>query len=71
MRANYGVTIGRSLVLATPGLPNYIGWVAWSYLGESGLEAAQELSEPAVEHIIVLDSQANSPDLFSENGDRE
>jgi hypothetical protein len=55
VKADYGVTIGRSLVLTIPGLPNYPGWIAWSFLGEFGLEVAEEISEHAIEHIIALD----------------
>lgn len=54
IQADYGVTIGRSLGLAIPGLPRYTGWVAWSYLGEFGLEGVEAISEHAVEHIIAL-----------------
>ncbi|WP_165911547.1 PilZ domain-containing protein [Sphingomonas sp. PP-CC-3A-396] len=61
VKATYGVTIGRSLVLAIPGLPKYLGWVAWSYLGEFGLEAAQEISEHAIERIIALNVPVHPP----------
>jgi hypothetical protein len=54
VKADYGVTIGRSVGLAIPGLPRYVGWVAWSYLGEFGLEGAQEITEDAVAHIVAL-----------------
>jgi hypothetical protein len=54
VKADYGVTIGRSLVLVILGLPRYAGWVAWSYLGEFGLEGAQAISEDAIEHIVAL-----------------
>lgn len=54
LRADYGVTIGRSLILAVPGLAKYSGWVAWSYLGEFGLEGAQTISEHAIEEIVGL-----------------
>ena len=68
VKADYGVTIGRSLVLAIPELPKYPGWVAWSFLGEFGLEAAQEISEHAIEHIIALDIQTRAPNCFSQTG---
>jgi hypothetical protein len=54
VKADYGVTIGRPLGLVIPGLPRYAGWVAWSYLGEFGLEGAQTISEDAVRHIVAL-----------------
>jgi hypothetical protein len=57
LKADYGVTIGRSLMLVIPGLPNYAGWVAWSYLGEFGLEGAELISAHAIEHIIALGNQ--------------
>lgn len=68
VKADYGVTIGRSLVLAIAGLPKYPGWVAWSFLGEFGLEAAQEISEHAIEHIIALDIQTRAPNRFPQAG---
>jgi len=61
VKADYGVTIGRSLGLAIPGLPRYTGWVAWSYLGEFGLEGTQTISEHAVAHIVALGARSVLP----------
>lgn len=58
VKADYGVTIGRFLVLVIPGLPRYAGWVAWSYLSEFGLEGAQAISEDAIEHIVALGAKS-------------
>lgn len=64
VKADYGVTIGRSLVIVIPGLPKYSGWVAWSYLGEFGLEGAEIISEYAIDHIVALEYETPSPDWF-------
>jgi hypothetical protein len=37
-----------------PGLTAYSGWVAWSYLGEFGLDVANAIPGPVVEHIINI-----------------
>jgi len=54
IRSEYGVTIGRFLTIDIPGLAAYSGWVAWSYLGEFGLDVANAIPEPVVEHIIEI-----------------
>jgi hypothetical protein len=60
IRSDYGVTIGRFLTLDIPGLTRYSGWVAWSYLGEFGLEAATPVPDDIVDHIVTLGEQASA-----------
>lgn len=52
-----GVTIGRFLVIDIPGLTTYSGWVAWSYLGEFGIDVANSIPEQVVKHIIDIAAQ--------------
>jgi len=54
IRSEYGVTIGRFLAIDIPGLTAYSGWVSWSYLGEFGLDVANAIPGPVVEHIINI-----------------
>jgi hypothetical protein len=59
VKADYGVTIGRPIVLVIPGLSNYPGWVAWSYLGEFGVEGAEVISDHVIDYIVNIDQKLN------------
>lgn len=54
IQSEYGVTIGRFLSLDIPGLAQYPGWVAWSYLGGFGLEVANPIPEQVIEYIVAM-----------------
>ena len=59
LRSEYRVTVGRFLSLDIPGLTAYSGWVAWSYLDQFGLDVANAIPEPVIEHIIAMALQAS------------
>ena len=58
LRSDHKVTVGRFLSLNIPGLAAYSGWVAWSHLDQFGLDVANAIPEPVIEHIISMASQA-------------
>lgn len=58
VRSKYGATVGRFLSIDIPGLATYSGWVAWSYCEEFGLDVANAIPEPVIEHIIAMAVQA-------------
>lgn len=62
--SEYGVTIGRFLAIDIPGLTAYSGWVAWSYLGEFGLDVANAIPGPVVEHIIEIADERGQGGAF-------
>lgn len=52
--SEYEFTTGRFRVIDIPGLTTYSGWVAWSYLGESGIDVANAIPEIVVKHVIEM-----------------
>jgi hypothetical protein len=58
VRSKYGATVGRFLSIDIPGLATYSGWVAWSYCDQFGIDVANAIPEPVIEHIIAMAVQA-------------
>jgi hypothetical protein len=54
VQSNYPAKMGQFVVIEVPAFARYSGWVAWAHAGEFGLDVANPLPEPVVDHIISL-----------------
>jgi hypothetical protein len=54
IRSNYGVTIGRFLLVDVPNFTQYPGWVAWANSGEFGFEVANSIPQKVIDRIVAM-----------------
>jgi hypothetical protein len=58
IRSEYGVTLGRFLLVDVPSFTQYAGWVAWANAGEFGFELANPIPQAVIDHIVAMAAEA-------------